>query len=122
MSVEGLAPEPTITNIEMTDIDSLSDEPIAYNTAVVTVEITETISDEFSATSWFNDGSYSSNLTTTYSPSGEDTSGLAGLSRLAIMANFNISQFLYTGIKTVVIYSGFSSFINVGIKSFLETM
>ena len=55
MSVEGLAPEPTITNIEMTDITYVADQPVTYNTAVVTVEIADTISDEFSTTSWYTD-------------------------------------------------------------------
>ena len=94
VGIPGLAPEPTISNIEVATSE-VAGEVYSYDSATLTVELTDSISDQFKTTSWFADGSYSTSLSNLYS-SGvpADASGLDAFVLAATMAGFNVSQFL----------------------------
>ena len=94
VGIPGLAPEPIISNIEVATSE-VAGEVYSYDSAVVTVELTDSISDQFKTTSWFADGSYSTSLSNLYS-SGvpADATGLDAFVLAATMAGFNVSQFL----------------------------
>ena len=61
VGIPGLAPEPIISNIEVATSE-VAGEVYSYDSATLTVELTDSISDQFKTTSWFADGSYSTSL------------------------------------------------------------
>ena len=66
VGIPGLAPEPIISNIEVATSE-VAGEVYSYDSATLTVELTDSISDQFKTTSWFADGSYSTSLSNLYS-------------------------------------------------------
>ena len=72
VGIPGLAPEPTISNIEVATSES-DGEIYSYDSATLTVELTDSISDQFKTTSWFAGGSFSQAALAAFADDGAGT-------------------------------------------------
>tara|TARA_R100000008_G_scaffold17807_1_gene8937 strand:- start:6845 stop:8932 length:2088 start_codon:yes stop_codon:yes gene_type:complete len=103
----GLAPEPVITSVAVTTSEALG-EIYSYDSAVVEIEISESIGEEFKTTSWFGGISLADYLT---------TEGAYGTLFEELQAQFNIASFLTLRVVAVTTEDAYNYIENNSVQS-----
>ena len=119
VGIPGLAPEPTISNIEVATSE-VAGEVYSYDSAVLTVELTDSISDQFKTTSWFAGGSFSQAALAAFADDGAGTA--AGGSFLDVLLQsvtrslLNVTNFLTLRVVAVTTENEFNYLEESGVQ------
>ena len=119
VGIPGLAPEPTISNIEVATSE-VAGEVYSYDSATLTVELTDSISDQFKSTSWFAGASFSQTVLAAFDDDGAGSA--AGGSFLDVLFQsvtrsvFNVTNFLTLRVVAVTTENEFNYLEESGVQ------